>query len=66
MPPPKSKVWTYFKKLDTVIVKCKYCSQEVHYCGNISNLRKHLKKYPNVTNVTTKSANANAKSSTWF
>lgn len=61
MPPPRSKVWKWFKRIDGVRAKCKYCLQEVRYCGNTSNLSKHLKKHPtglDVPNVKPSSANA--------
>lgn len=48
MPPPKSKCWTYFKKLDHLNAQCKICSQSIKYSGNTSNLAKHLKKHSNV------------------
>ncbi|XP_050535131.1 E3 SUMO-protein ligase ZBED1-like [Daktulosphaira vitifoliae] len=48
MLPPKSKCWIYFKKVDKVNAECKICTQGVKYCGNTSNLSKHLKKHPNV------------------
>lgn len=47
MAPPKSKTWSYFKKIDGVIAKCKFCLQDVWYCGNTSNVAKHLKKHSN-------------------
>jgi len=51
MSPSKSKVWIYLKKIDVVLALCKHCSQEVRYCGNTSNLSKHLKKRQNLTNT---------------
>ncbi|KAL4090121.1 hypothetical protein QTP88_025020 [Uroleucon formosanum] len=58
MSPPKSKCWMYFKKVDKFIAQCKICSQNIKYCGNTSNLAKHLKKHSNIlepgTSSTTK------------
>lgn len=64
MTPPKSKTWSYFQKIDGGLTKCKFCLQNVRYCGNTSNLAKHLKKHANrsqlqesqenLRNVTTK------------
>lgn len=58
MSPPKSKCWMYFKKVDKFIAQCKICSQNIKYCGNTSNLAKHLKKHSNIlepgTSLTTK------------
>lgn len=48
MPPPKSKCWMYFKKVDKLVAQCKICSQSIKYSGNTSNLAKHLKKHSNV------------------
>jgi len=38
----------YFKKVDKLIAQWKICSQSLKYCGNTSNLAKHLKKHPNL------------------
>lgn len=46
--PPKSKSCMYFKKIDKFITHCKICFQNIKYCGNTSNLTKHLKKHVNV------------------
>lgn len=47
MSPPRSKLWEYFKKIDTTNARCKICSQNVRHCGNTSNLTKHMNKHPN-------------------
>ncbi|XP_045462939.1 E3 SUMO-protein ligase ZBED1-like [Harmonia axyridis] len=45
MPPPKSDVWTYFKKINSSTAICKQCSRSLKTSGNTSNLMKHLKSH---------------------
>lgn len=45
MGPPKSNVWQYFTKKDEKTASCKKCFKTVRYCGNTSNLHKHLKSH---------------------
>ncbi|CAI6359920.1 unnamed protein product [Macrosiphum euphorbiae] len=52
MAPPRSKGWICFTKVDSTLAKCKLGSVEVKYCGNTSNLMKHLLKHPNVPKST--------------
>lgn len=47
MSPPRSKAWNCFKKKNSSIAVCKICTKEVKYCGNTSNLFKHLKNHSN-------------------
>lgn len=42
---PASKAWRYFEKIDKQIASCKKCLVKIKYCGNTSNLLKHLKKH---------------------
>lgn len=42
MPRPSAKVWIFFTKNDSKTATCKKCFKIVKYCGNTSNLHKHL------------------------
>lgn len=43
--PPISKAWQFFNKIDKESAVCKKCLNKIKYCGNTSNLMKHLKKH---------------------
>ena len=45
MSPPISEVWSYFQKRDNKTANCKKCFKLVKYCGNTSNLHKHIKNH---------------------
>ncbi|CAG2202961.1 unnamed protein product [Mytilus edulis] len=48
MPPPKSAVWSYFKRLlNGNTVKCTLCDTELKYCGGTTNMINHIRlKHP--------------------
>lgn len=52
MGPPKSSVWEHFTKNDEKTASCKNCFKIVRFCGNTSNLHKHLKNnHPDIAPV---------------
>ncbi|CAC5392920.1 unnamed protein product [Mytilus coruscus] len=48
MPPPKSTVWSYFKRLlNGNTVKCILCHTELKYCGGTTSMINHIRlKHP--------------------
>lgn len=43
MSPPKSKIWNHFRKKDKIAATCKLCLRDIKFCGNTTNLFKHMK-----------------------
>ncbi|KAF7660580.1 hypothetical protein LDENG_00279340 [Lucifuga dentata] len=44
MPPKRSIVWNFFKKIDTAsLVQCQICGSSVHRHGNTSTLLRHMR-----------------------
>ncbi|XP_016891108.1 uncharacterized protein LOC107989124 isoform X2 [Cynoglossus semilaevis] len=44
----RSAVWSYFTALDKYIAICGVCEKRIRYCGNTTNLYKHIKMHTEV------------------
>uniref|UniRef100_A0A3B4TRY0 BED-type domain-containing protein n=1 Tax=Seriola dumerili TaxID=41447 RepID=A0A3B4TRY0_SERDU len=43
----RSAVWSFFTATNQTTATCNVCRKEIRYCGNTTNLHKHIKTHPN-------------------
>lgn len=41
----RSIVWSFFTAINQNVANCDVCKKAVHYCGNSTNLFKHIQKH---------------------
>ncbi|XP_036336415.1 uncharacterized protein LOC118746656 [Rhagoletis pomonella] len=59
---PSSEVWRYFTKSNSSEASCKMCPKKVRFCGNTSNLHKHMKVHEiNTSKNNVEEGNGNPK-----